>query len=388
MKKTVLVCGWDGYLGYALTLRLLTRGYKVIGIDDFSRRENVKLMDSFSAVEIDDPEKRVEILKGVGNFIAYTHSLHKDYDVLCEMLSNNVPDVIVNLAQQPSAPFSLRSRKDAEETSISNLIGTLNMLYFIKEFNKDAHLIQIGSMGEYDPAMGTDIPEGTFDLQLNNKIARNVIFPRRPGSFYHASKVAATYYMDCACRWWGLRATDIMQGVVYGNWTPELEKYKTNTRLDSDECFGTVLNRFIVQAVVGEPLTVYGDGMQSRGYLSITDSIQCLMLAIENPPKKGDYRTWNQLDDIWNIVSLAGAVVFNAKKFGLTVKVENIPTPRAEATHGFEYTPYVDKLLALGFRPTRTVDEEIRYLLSKLIPIAESELYPLRNVVTPKITWR
>ena len=194
--------------------------------------------------------------------------------------------------------------------------------------------------------------------------------------------------MDCACRWWGLKATDIMQGVVYGNWTPELEKYNTNTRLDSDECFGTVLNRFIVQAVLNEPLTVYGDGMQSRGYLSITDSIQCLMLAIENPPKKGDYRTWNQLDDIWNIVSLAGAVVNNGKKFGLNVKVENIPTPRAEATYGFDYTPYVDKLLKLGFRPTRTVDEEIRYLLSKLIPIANSELYPLKNVVTPKITWR
>jgi len=388
MKKTVLVAGWDGYLGYALTLRLLEKGYKVIGIDDYSRRRNVQSLGSFSALDIQTPDERVNLLRKIGTFVHFEHSLHQNYEEMVQFISLNSPDTIVNLAQQPSAPFSLKSRKDAEDTSINNLIGTLNMLYYIREYAPTTHLIQIGSMGEYDPAMGTDIPEGTFDLQMGDKVAKNVIFPRRPGSFYHASKVASTYYMDCACRWWGVRVTDIMQGVVYGNWTPEIEKYNTNTRLDSDECFGTVINRFVVQAVIKEPLTIYGNGLQSRGYLAINDSIQCLMLAIENPPNKGDYRTWNQLDDIWNIVGLAGAVKNKAKRYGLEVNSEFIPTPRAEATNGFQYTPYVDKLMKLGFRPTRTVEGEISYSLKKLIPIAESELFPLRNVVTPKINWR
>lgn len=388
MKKNVLVCGWDGYIGYALTLRLLERGYSVTGIDNFSRRKYVKSMNSFSATPIDDPDERINILREIGDFEHFTQHLHGDYERMCNYLSIRKPDVIVNLAQQPSAPFSLRSREDAVNTTNDNIIGTLNMLYYMKEFAPDAQLIQIGSMGEYDPAMGTDIPEGTFDLELNGRVARNVIFPRRPGSLYHASKVASTYHIDCACRWWGLKATDIMQGVVYGNWTPEIEKYKTHTRLDSDECFGTVVNRFIIQALVEEPLTIFGEGLQSRGYLALNDSVQCLMLAIENPPVDGEYRTWNQLDEVWNIVALAGAVQKVGKKWGLDVKKVHIPSPRAERTDDFQYVPYVEKLIQLGFEQTRQVEDEIEFAFRYLLPIAKTELFPLQNVVEPKITWK
>jgi UDP-sulfoquinovose synthase len=388
MKKTVLVCGWDGYIGYALTLRLLERGYSVVGMDNFSRRKYVKSMGSFSATPIDDPDERIEILREIGDFEHLTHDIHDDYGRMCNFLSIRKPDTIVNLAQQPSAPFSFRSREDAVNTTKDNILGTLNMLYYMKEFAPDAQLIQIGSMGEYDPAMGTDIPEGTFDLQLNGKIARNVIFPRRPGSWYHASKVASTYHIDCACRWWGLKATDIMQGVVYGNWTPEIEKYNTHTRLDSDESFGTVVNRFIVQALLGVPLTIFGEGLQSRGYLALNDSVQCLMLAIENPPVDGEYRTWNQLDEIWNIVALAGAVKKVGKKFGIKVESTHIPSPRAEATHDFSYTPHADKMVRLGFEQTREVEQEVEYMFRVLAPVTRSELYPLENVVDPKITWK
>ena len=386
--KNVLVCGWDGYIGYALTLRLLERGYSVVGIDNFSRRKYVKSMGSFSATNIDDPDERINILREIGDFEHLTHPLHGDYERMRNFLFFRKPDVVVNLAQQPSAPFSLKSREDAVNTTNDNIIGTLNMLYYLKEYAPDVQLIQIGSMGEYDPAAGTDIPEGTFDLHLNGKVGRNMIFPRRPGSFYHASKVASTYHIDCACRWWGLRATDIMQGVVYGNWTPEIEKYNTHTRLDSDECFGTVVNRFIVQAVLGEPLTIYGEGLQSRGYLALNDSVQCLMLAIENPPKEGEYRTWNQLDEVWNIVALAGTVQKVGAKFGIRIEKEHIPSPRAERTDGFEYNPYVEKLLHLGFEQTRQVEDEVEYAFRILAPHARTELYPLQNVVTPKITWK
>lgn len=388
MSKTVLVCGWDGYIGYPLTLRLLEKGYTVVGIDNFSRRDYVKSMGSFSATPIETPDERINLLRDIGDFEHFTHGLHEDYGRMCNYLSIRKPDAIVNLAQQPSAPFSFRSRQDAVNTTRDNIIGTLNMLYFMKEFAPEAQLIQIGSMGEYDPAAGIDIPEGTFDLTLNGKVAKNVIFPRRPGSWYHASKVASTYHIDCACRWWGLRATDIMQGVVYGNWTPEIEKYNTHTRLDSDESFGTVVNRFIVQSLVNVPLTIFGEGLQSRGYLAINDSVQCLMLAIENPPNQGDYRTWNQLDEIWNIVAIAGEVKKTGKKFGLDIKSDHIPSPRAEATHDFPYTPYAEKMVQLGFEQTRTIGEEVEFAFKCLLPVAESELFPLENVVDPVITWK
>lgn len=384
----VLICGVDGYIGHALALRLLKKGFRVVGVDDYQRRANVESMGSFSAIEIEDRDDRILKMKDIGEYSHFTHSIHKDYERMCNFLSQRAPfDAIVNLAQQPSAPFSHRSREDAEETTINNVIGTLNVLHFMKEYSPDSHLIQIGSMGEYDPAMGTEIPEGLFDLNFKGRVARNVIFPRRPGSWYHASKVSSTYYIDCACRWWGVRATDIMQGVVYGNWTPEIEDLQSPTRLDSDESFGTVVNRFIVQAALGEPLTIYGKGLQSRGYLALTDSVQCLMLAIVHPPEKGEYRTWNQLDEVWNIVSIAYAVEKVAKKFGLDIKTRYIPSPRAERTDAFDYKPHVDKLIRIGFKQTREMEDEIKYSLSKILPHAHSELYPLRDVVEPKIKW-
>ena len=384
--KNVLLIGCDGYIGHALTLRLLEKGYSVFGIDDFQRRNHVNEMGSFSALPIDSiftREKNLEDLFGHNyTFLRYDIS---NYNALSE-LNLPVPDVVVNLAQQPSAPFSLKSQGHATSTTINNLVGTINVLYYMKEFCPDAHLIQIGSMGEYDHAQGIDIAEGVFDFEFRGKVSKNAIFPRRPGSYYHASKVAATYYIDAACRWWGLTATDIMQGVVYGNWTPEIEKYGFNTRLDSDECFGTVINRFLVQAVIGEPLTIFGEGHQKRGYLALNDSIQCLMLAIENPPDKGEYRTWNQLDTVHTVNELATEVVLN----GLIANIDtqNIPSPRAEKTGLFDhYHVDTDKLKYLGFKPTRNLRDEIHWTLKELLKVKD-ELYPLAEVVMPKITWR
>jgi nucleoside-diphosphate-sugar epimerase len=387
MKDTVIVIGCDGYIGHALTLRLLEDGYKVVGIDDFQRRENVEEMGSFSAVEIEDPEVRHEKFKKIGEFHFYKFSIDLDKESLINSLSEHENiSTIVNLAQQPSAPFSFKSQDHATETTTNNLIGTLNVLYYMKEFAPKAHLIQIGSMGEYDHSAGTAIPEGTFDLTLGNYQAKNVIFPRRPGSFYHASKVASTYYIDCASRWWGIRATDIMQGVVFGNWTPEVEKYNCPTRLDSDECFGTVVNRFIIQAILGEPMTVYGQGLQKRGYLSLNDSVQCLMLAIEKSPAEG-YRTWNQLDKSWAVVEIAQEINLVCQRLGIETDIQRMETPRVERTDDFYYHVVTDKLKNLGFEPTRDIKHETEYIINKLAPVI-SELYPLRNVVIPKITWK
>lgn len=388
-EKNVLVCGFDGYLGHALTLRLLEKGYNVAGIDNYVRREWVREMGSFSATPIDDPMDRLMVYKSMGNFLLHNYDMCDEASHINDILERFRPNTIVNLAQQPSAPYSHKDRDHALYSVWNNVAGTMNILFGMKEYCPNAHLIQIGSMGEYDHSMGTPIEEGTFDYhpQENTSIAKSVIFPRRPGSFYHASKVSATYMIDCACRWWGLRATDIMQGVVYGNWTPEIQKTMSHTRLDSDEAFGTVVNRFIVQAILDLPLTVYGKGEHSRGFLAINDSIQCLMLAIENIPEEGEYRTWNQLDKTYTMNEVSQIVKDVGKARGMNVEIENIPSPRAEKTDHFDYRVKTDKLKALGFEPTRTMEEEVEWVINNLI-LYKDELFPLENVVIPQIKWR
>jgi UDP-sulfoquinovose synthase len=388
-KKVVVVIGCDGYIGHALVLRLLRLGYEVVGIDDLQRRNHVKEMGSFSATDIETPTERHDAFQDIGDFEYLQMSIDMDYELLESFLKGRDIHAIVNLAQQPSAPFSFKSLDHAATTTTNNLIGTLHVLYFMKRHAPNAHLVQIGSMGEYDHSCGIDIAEGTFDFDFEGRTAKNAIFPRRPGSWYHASKVASTYYIDAACRWWGLRATDIMQGVVYGNWTKDIENTGLHTRLDSDECFGTVVNRFIVQSVLGEDLTVYGDGEQERGYLALSDAIQCLMLAVKNVPKKGEYRTWNQIDTTHTINEIAHMVSYVAHNdFDMKVGICHIPSPRVEKTDKFDhYNVYANKLAELGFTPQRRIIHEARFGIEMLLPVKD-ELFPLRKVVLPKIGWK
>ena len=381
--KTILLLGCDGYIGHAMTLRLLEEGYRVLGVDDFQRRDNVAEMFSFSAIDIQSPDERHDIFKSIGDFEFRNISIHLDYDALADFIQPYEIDTIINLAQQPSAPFSMKSRDHAIETLENNNNGTLNILYLMKEYCSNAHLVQIGTMGEYGTP-DVDIPEGTFDLEFRGRVAKDVLFPRCPASWYHASKVHSTYLIDAGYRWWDINATDIMQGVLYGNWTPEIEKYNSPTRLDSDESFGTAINRFTVQALVDMPMTAFGDGLQQRGYLSLNDSIQCLMLAVENPAV--GYRTWNQLDVIYTIMTLTEVVGAVCKKHDIETSVVNIQDPRIERTDLFHYQPDGDKLRALGFDPTRTVEADVDYIVSQLKDCRD-ELYPLREVVMPEIWW-
>lgn len=381
--KTVLVLGCDGYIGHAMTLRLLEKGYRVLGVDDFQRRDNVAEMFSFSAIEIQAPKERHEIFKSIGDFEFRQLSIDTDYDELVDFIQPYEIDTIINLAQQPSAPFSMKSRDHAIETLENNNNGTLNILYLMKEYCPCAHLIQIGTMGEYGTP-DVDIPEGTFDLEFRGRVAKDVLFPRCPASWYHATKVHSTYLIDAAFRWWGINATDIMQGVLYGNWTPEIEKYNSPTRLDTDESFGTAINRFTVQALIGMPMTAFGDGMQQRGYLSLNDSIQCLMLAVEKPAV--GYRTWNQLDVIYTIMALTEAVSEVCTRHGIKTETINIHDPRVERTDLFHYVPDGRKLRDLGFDPTRTVVQDVDYIINQLMD-KRDELYPLKEVVMPEIWW-
>ena len=385
-KDTILVCGSDGYIGHPLVMRLLNHGYEVIGVDNLHRRMDVREMESSSAIEIESSLRRQKKLNEQysNSYRLYCFDIAKEYYNLCDLINEHKPKTIVNLAQQPSAAFSQKSREHTINTSNNNINGTLNCLYAIKEIDPSIHLIQIGSMGEYDQASGIDIEEGVFDFEFNGRVAKNTIFPRRAPSFYHGSKIASTYYIDLAVRSWGLRVTDIMQGVVYGNWTPEIEENGLHTRLDSDEAFGTVLNRFIVQAFIGKPLTVFGNGEHSRSFLALNDSIQCLSIAINNVPKRGEYRTWNQLDDKWKMIDLANKVVEVCKDFDILASISKIPSPRTEVTDDFYFNPKSVKLKELGFVPTSNVAREIAYIIGILKP---ENVKDLCNVVMPKIRW-
>jgi len=392
----VLVLGSDGYIGYPLTIHLLKQGHEVYGVDDQSRRRRVKE----SLTPILSAKKRINYLKATyKNFIDQTGiSLGFNPPThIQSLLGHFNPDAIVHLAEMPSAPWSMKSTIHASTTQYTNVLGTLHLLWAMHFECPSAHLIKLGTMGEYGTP-DCDIPEGVipkgcsvpcrdnFDPDDPAKTIRSVVkcpmqgllFPRTAGSFYHLSKVHDTLNIEFCCRNWGLRSTDIMQGIVFG--LGEADKGKELTRFDYDECFGTVINRFCVQALCGVPLTVYGEGGQTRGYLPLKDSIQCLTIAINNPSEKGEYRTFNQYESIHSVNELADMVSNNSS---YPAFIKNIPNPRKEAESHY-YNPTNDSLLNLGYEPTTDMNAEIKDLLRKLSG------YKHRineEVIMPKIKW-
>lgn len=386
--ETVIVLGHDGYIGHALTLRLLKKGYRVIGVDNALRRDNVARMNSYSATPSLGIFERRNHLEMLGEFNLYIQdiSTQSGYDLLRVLFNRYEPSTVVNLAQMPSAPYSQRGIVEARDMSVNNIASTINVLWAIKEIIPNSQLVQIGTMGEYAPDIGLRIPEGYMSMKVNNSTEKQVIFPRSGGSFYHTSKISATYFIEYACRVYNIRATDIMQGIVYGNWTPEIEDTKLHTRLDSDEAFGTVVNRFIVQTVLEHPLTVYGRGRHKRGFLALNDSVQCLMLAIENDDYEG-YRVWNQLDTVHSMREVAEIVRAAGREQGYGPLIHYIPTPRVENTSDFYYDPIVDKLKELGFSPTRTMYDEALWVIGEL-KSRGVQLEGLRKNIMPKIMWR
>lgn len=390
----ILVLGYDGYIGYPLTLHLLKQGHEVWGVDNYSRRRRVNELDSDSLTPILSVIGRIGYLKQqYKNFIGEASiSLGNDPPGHIRTLLNHFkPDTIVHLAEQPSAPWSMQSAHHASVTQYENVIGTLHLLWAMHEECPKAHLVKLGTMGEYGTP-NCDIPEGEIDKICNTVEYHNphiatqvkcpmlgLLFPRTAGSFYHLSKVHDTHNVHFACRNWGLRSTDIMQGVVFG--LTESDKIEELTRFDYDECFGTVINRFCVQAIVELPLTVYGKGEQTRGFLTLNDSIQCLTIAIENPPEIGEYRTFNQFENIYSIEKLAHMVV---RACNFSVTIDRIENPRKEAEQHY-YNPAHQKLFDLGYKPTISITSEITKLIQQLLPF-KNRIH--EEVIMPKIGWR
>jgi len=361
----VLICGMDGYIGWSLALHQLAIGNEVFGIDNFVRRKNVEEVGSWSAIPILPMEKRYEKLKEeYGNKINFREGDLTNRDFINNVMSKFIPDSIVHLAEQPSAPYSMIDQDHAVYTQHNNVIGTLNLLYSIQNHAPKSHLIKLGTMGEY----GTpeiDIAEGFFDIEFRGKHA-TIPYPRLAGSWYHWSKVHDSNNVMFACKLWGIRSTDIMQGVVYGTRTNEIQSDEKSTRFDFDEVFGTAINRFCAQAVVGYPLTPYGTGRQIRGFLALVDSIQCISLLIDKPAQESEYRVVNQFDEEYQIIDLAKRVQQIGNKKGLDVEIENVENPRVELEEHY-YKADHEKLKKLGFKPTRNINDEIEIMLEDLL---------------------
>jgi len=385
----ILVCGVDGYIGFPLTIHLLKRGHEVYGVDCFYRRKMVRERGLESIIPIADWNTREKELKRIGNFHFKQIDIAEDYERLKLVFKDFRPEAIVNLAQQPSAAYSMIDPKHANFTMRNNVQGLLNIFWAMRDYTPESHVVTLGTMGEYGfPNM--PIPEGFFEIEFEG-MKDIVPFPRQTNSVYHTSKVQATDLAWMACRVWELRATDIHQGVVYGTRTEDMDNPALRTRFDVGECFGTMINRAVACAVMGHPIVPYGTGMQNRGYIALRDSIRCLTLAVENRPTDDDsihgYRVINQFDECYTCNELGEKVKKVAnEKFGLIATIQHIENPRVEAEVHY-YNPHHEKLYKMGWRPTRTLEEELITMFEDLIPLKERML-KFKDKIIPKIKWR
>jgi UDP-sulfoquinovose synthase len=365
-------------------MHLADKGHDVVILDNLVRREWDVELGSGSLTPIASIEERLKAWhESGGREIKLVLADLLDWEALAAVVDTNQPEAIVHYAEQSSAPYSMIDREHTVSTQYNNVIGTLNVLYAIRELVPECHLVKLGTMGEYGTP-NIDIEEGFIDIEHNGRRDR-LPFPKMPGSFYHLTKVHDSHNIHFATRIWGLRATDLNQGIVYGCVTPQTERDpRLVNRFDYDSVFGTALNRFCVQAAVGHPLTVYGKGGQTRGFLDIRDTVRCVELAIVNPPAEGEYRVFNQFTEHFSVRELADLVVEAARTLDVEATIEHQPNPRIELEEHY-YNPKHTALLDLGLEPHKLSES----LLDSLVNIAiEHRDRVDESVIDPKISWR
>jgi UDP-sulfoquinovose synthase len=377
----ILVLGGDGYLGWPTAVHLSESGHQVAVADNFARRQYDHELGVQSLVPIEPLAVRVKAWHELtGQRIEVFVGDLTDADFTYRMVGQFRPDAIVHFAEQRAAPYSMIDRKHAVYTQTNNVVGNLNLLYAIAEIDPAIHLIKLGTMGEYGTP-NIDIEEGWLEVEHNGRRDR-VLYPKRPGSFYHLSKVHDSHNIEFTCRVWGLRATDLNQGIVYGQQTDETARDdRLATRFDYDAVFGTVLNRFVILAALGRPLTVYGDGGQTRGLIDIRDTVECIRLAAEHPAERGEFRVFNQMTEAMSVLDIAKLV---ADLHPNVVPVEHLANPRVEAESHYYKVAHTG-LVSLGLQPHLLSDT----LLTSLYQIADrykhrADLAALR----PSVNWR
>ena len=380
----VLVIGGDGYCGWATALHLANKGYEVGVLDNLIRRHWDNELGVATLTPIASIQERVSKWKAIsGQNIDLFIGDITNYEFLQKTFRQFEPDALVHFGEQRSAPFSMIDREHAVLTQVNNVVGTLNLLYAIKEHNPDCHLVKLGTMGEYGTP-NIDIEEGYITIEHNGR-KDTLPYPKQPGSFYHLSKVHDSHNIHFACKTWGLRATDLNQGVVYGVLTEETgtDELLIN-RLDYDGVFGTALNRFCIQAAIGHPLTVYGSGGQTRSFLDIRDTVRCIELAIANPAEAGKMRVFNQFTELFSINDLAMMVQKAGQTLGIKVEVNNIDNPRVEAEQHY-FNAKNTNLLDLGLQPHFLSDALLDSLLNFAVKYRDRID---EKQILPKVKWR
>jgi len=379
----VLVIGGDGYCGWATALYLSNKGHEVGILDSLIRRHWDNELQSDTLTPIAPIQTRVKRWKELtGKEMPVYIGDINNYGFFLEAMLEFKPEAVVHFGEQRSAPFSMIDREHAVLTQTNNVVGTLNLLYILKEHFPDCHLVKLGTMGEYGTP-NIDIEEGYITIEHNGR-KDTLPYPKQPGSFYHLSKVHDTHNIHFACKVWGLRATDLNQGIVYGVLTEEtgMDELLIN-RLDYDGVFGTALNRFCIQAAVGHPLTVYGSGSQTRAMLDIRDTVRCVELAIETPANVGEFRVFNQFTEMFSINDIATQIKTAGNALGLDVEVNNIDNPRIEAEKHY-FNAKNTNLLDLGLVPHKLSDSLLDSLLNFAIKYKDRVD---QAQIMPKVSW-
>lgn len=388
----VLVCGVDGYIGFPLTMHLLSHGHTVFGVDSYTRRACVREMRSISGIPIQSMRAREKMLqKAFGEFQFREMNIATQYSELRKVFQKFKPESIVNLAQIPSAPYSMIDVTHAKLVQRNNTEGLMNLLWLMRDLTPQCHITTLGTMGEYgQPNM--PIPEGFFYVEYKG-MGDILEFPKLGGSFYHVGKLHTSKNLHYACKTWNITGTDIMQGVVYGTTTEEMKtppKAGLRTRFDFDECFGTMINRACACAIMDHPLVPYGSGQQIRAYIALRDSIRCLRISVENPPNESNsincYRVINQFDESYSCNEVANTVQKLAHEMGLVSEIKHISNPRVEKEIHY-YNPEHEKLYKLGWRPTHTLKQELEIMLEDLSQF-KKRLKKYKHKILPMVRWR
>ncbi len=379
----VLILGGDGYLGWPTAMDFAQAGHDVTVVDNYMRRQIAEATDSDPLMAAPNLTERVAIFKAAtGREISIIIGDLADPDVMFDAVRQTKPDTVIHYAEQPSAPYSMRGFREARQTFQNNLDVTFNCIWAVKELAPEAHIVKLGTMGEYGTP-NIDIEEGWLEIEHKGRKDK-FLYPRAAGSLYHTTKVLDTDLLWFYVRTHGLRVTDLMQGPVYGLSTNEADlDPRLVPNFHYDDIFGTVVNRFLVQAVAGIPLTVYGGGGQTRGYLNLRDTLQCVRLAAEQPAGAGELRIFNQLTETFSVNELADRVQQAGSKIGIDVEIKSIPNPRKEKEEHY-YNPTHSGLVDLGLEPHFMTQE---VLVSMLERILKSKDRIAVDRIMPRVRW-
>lgn len=379
----VLILGGDGYLGWPTAMDFAAKGHDVTVADNYMRRRIAEETESDALIIAPTLSERAALFKAVtGKSIKVRIGDLADAEVMFEIVRETQPDTIVHYAEQPSAPYSMRGFREARTTFQNNLGVTFNCIWAVKDLVPDCHIVKLGTMGEYGTP-NIDIEEGWLEIEHKGRKDK-FLFPRAAGSLYHTTKVLDTDLLWFYVRTYGIRVTDLMQGPVYGMSTDEADMDpRLCPNFHYDDIFGTVVNRFLVQAVAGVPLTVYGGGGQTRGYLNLRDTLQCVMLAAENPAGKGELRIFNQLTETFTVNQLAERVKVAGDQMGLNVAIKSIPNPRKEHEEHY-YNPAHSGLIDLGLKPHYMTEAVLGSMLERII---ENRDRIVGDRIMPRVRW-